>query len=353
MPNHLQYVVFSVLIWLLKPMGAFPWSGLDVVGRRTQRDINCSDNLEYLNGKICCLNCPAGTRMISACTTAREKGQCEECDDGTYTEHTNSLKHCFKCTQCRSDQEIVRPCTHTHNAECQCKLGGFCAPDQACEVCKKCSRCEKDEELVRNCTPTSNTECKKIQPKSGSSSANASVIVPLVLLAVVAIGVTPVCVWRYRRATDSQRSQPGRVKVGQHSDNCPTEEVRSGEPRRLSCSGLILSRQLEDEQLPKLVPVNGEESLRKCFEYFEEIDVDYHKRFFRHLGISDNVIKSKEHLLYEDRIHELLNIWVEKEGREASLNDLLKALLDLNQRRTAENVKENAIHYGHYFCEEK
>lgn len=30
----------------------------------------------------------------------------------------------------------------------------------------------------------------------------------------------------------------------QHSDNCPTEEVRSGEPRRLSCSGLILSRQL-------------------------------------------------------------------------------------------------------------
>lgn len=95
----------------------------------------------------------------------------------------------------------------------------------------------------------------------------------------------------------------------------------------------------------------GEESLKKCFEYFEEIDVDYHKRFFRHLGIIDNVIKSKEQLPYEDRIHELLNIWVEKEGKEASLNDLLKALLDLNQRRTAENVKEYAIQNGHYFCE--
>lgn len=91
--------------------------------------------------------------------------------------------------------------------------------------------------------------------------------------------------------------------------------------------------------------------MRKCFGYFEEVDVNYHKRFFRHLGIMDNVMKSKEDLPYEDRIHELLNIWVEKEGREASLNDLLKALLALNQRRTAETVKENAIHSGQYFCE--
>lgn len=95
----------------------------------------------------------------------------------------------------------------------------------------------------------------------------------------------------------------------------------------------------------------GEESLRRCFGYFEEMDVDYHKRFFRHLGISDNVIKGKEYLQYEDKIHELLNIWLEKEGRDASLNVLLKALLDLNQRRTAETVKENAIDNGHYVCE--
>lgn len=92
----------------------------------------------------------------------------------------------------------------------------------------------------------------------------------------------------------------------------------------------------------------GEESLRKCFELFEEMDIDYYRRFFRHLGISDNVIKSKDSLSYDDRLHELLNIWVEKEGLEASLNDLLKELLALNQRRTAENIKENAIRNGHY-----
>ncbi|XP_076586034.1 hematopoietic death receptor isoform X2 [Chaetodon auriga] len=342
-----QCMVLVVLIWLL--MG----SGFVAGPSRTQRDIHCRDNLEYPNGNICCLNCPAGTRMISPCTTARERGTCEECDDGTYTEHDNSLNQCFKCTQCRSDQEIVRACTHTHDTECQCKLGVFCAPDQACEVCKKCLKCEKDEEIVRNCTSTSNTECKKIQPNSGSASAKASVIVPLILFAAVVIGGIVAYVCR-RRATDSQRNLPDGLKAGPHySDNRPTEGGRSGEPQRLSCSSLILSRQLEDEQFPKLVPVNGEESLRACFECFEEVDIDYHKRFFRHLGVSDNVIKSKEHLLYEDKIHELLNIWVEKVGREASLNDLLKALLDLNQRRTAETVKENAINSGHYIFEEK
>ncbi|KAM7392140.1 hypothetical protein PAMP_022773 [Pampus punctatissimus] len=95
----------------------------------------------------------------------------------------------------------------------------------------------------------------------------------------------------------------------------------------------------------------SEESLRKSFDYFEEMDIDCHKRFFRHLGITDNVIKSKEHLAYEDKIHELLNVWVEKEGRDASLNDLLKVLLSMNQRRTAETIKENAIESGHYTCE--
>ncbi|XP_038560166.1 tumor necrosis factor receptor superfamily member 10A-like isoform X1 [Micropterus salmoides] len=395
-----------VSIWPLSPTGAFPRIGTDLGGSRTRRDVTCRDGLEYPNGNICCLNCPAGTHMKSPCTIAGEKGKCEECDYGTYTEHANGLEHCFKCTLCHSDQEIVKPCTPSQDTECQCKPGGFCAPDQACEVCKKCSRCGKDEVIGRNCTPTTNTECKKIQPSSGSTSANTWVIVTLSLLAAGAIVVVmAVCVCRRHRATDSQRNLPDGPKAGQqYSDNCPTEEKKNGETRSLSslnqtrplvrakssvgmeeerkvlCESLSSSasnsqhsltgllshpapprkacpmvprqpNRREDEQFPSLVPVNGVESLRKCFGYFEEVDVNYHKRFFRHLGIMDNVIKSKEDLPYEDRIHELLNIWVEKEGREASLNDLLKALLALNQRRTAETVKENAIHSGQYFCE--
>ena len=96
---------------------------------------------------------------------------------------------------------------------------------------------------------------------------------------------------------------------------------------------------------------SGEDSLKKCFEYFEDLDVDYHKRFFRHLGINDNLIKSKDHLHHEDRIHELLNVWMEKVGKEASLNHLLKALLTFNQRLTAETVIAKAIASGYYVRE--
>ncbi|KAL7392613.1 hypothetical protein ABVT39_027191 [Epinephelus coioides] len=409
MTEWLQYLVYFSLMWPLKPMGAFPRSSRDVGGSRTQRDVLCIENLEYQQGNICCLNCPAGTRLISPCDRAGRRGQCEECDDGTYTEHDNGLKHCFKCTQCRSDQEIVRPCTHTQDAECQCKLGRFCDPDDACEVCKRCSRCGTDEVVVRNCTPTANTECKKIQAISDSASAGTSVT----LVCVVAVGVGLVIgimvfiFVRRRRATGSQRNPDG-LKAGQHhSDTRPAEESSNGETRRLSRMNLIPSRQLvralsstgtederkvlceslsssasnsqhsltgppcsafpappppqaspvvlrqpnrEDEQFPTLAPVNGEESLRSCLPYVEEIDYDLHKRFFRHLGINDNEIKSRESLPYDEKIHELLKVWMEKRGREASLNDLLKALLDLNHRRTAEIIKEKALDNGHYVC---
>lgn len=79
--------------------------------------------------------------------------------------------------------------------------------------------------------------------------------------------------------------------------------------------------------------------------------MDYHKRFFRHLDINDNVVKDKDGLLFEDRIHSLLNIWLEKAGREATLDTLLQVLCNLNQRRTAENIKEKAVLHGHYLYE--
>lgn len=98
-------------------------------------------------------------------------------------------------------------------------------------------------------------------------------------------------------------------------------------------------------------PPAGQESLRRCFEYFEELDLDYHNKFFRRLSISDNEVKSKEELPYEDRLHLLLHTWMEKKGRGASLDQLLQVLLDLRQRRTADNIRDKAVEHGHYRCE--
>ncbi|XP_026199572.1 hematopoietic death receptor isoform X3 [Anabas testudineus] len=349
MTNSLLYVVISFSFFTIHFTGAFPQLHLDSEGSRTLRNVQCRAP-EYPDGNVCCLNCPAGTHVKVPCTTPGQIGTCEECEDGKYTEHANGLHQCLKCILCRSDQEVVTHCTTTQNTVCQCKPGWFCAPDQACEVCKKCLRCGKDEVKVRNCTSTTNTECKKKELNPGPSSANVAVIVSLALFAAAVVAGIIIVVVIYRRkrcsATDSSRNP--QKKTGQdYAADCLPEERRNGETQRSSISNWPL----EDEQFPTLSPLNGEESLRRCFGYFEEMDVDYHKRFFRHLGISDNVIKGKEYLQYEDKIHELLNIWLEKEGRDASLNVLLKALLDLNQRRTAETVKESAIDNGHYVCE--
>ncbi|XP_072243318.1 tumor necrosis factor receptor superfamily member 10B-like isoform X3 [Leuresthes tenuis] len=319
------FVVLSALFSVFKPTGAFPQPGFGWRGSRRGRDASCRNDLEYPHGSGCCLNCPAGEHVKSPCTTAGTMGTCGECPIGTFTEHANGFRQCFTCSMCRPDEEVVRKCSATQNTDCQCKPGRFCDPDHACEVCKKCSRCGSDEEMVRNCTATTNTECKKIQPKADSATVSAWLIVAVVLPLVALAALTLILIYFYKKrraTTGSQRNLPERMKA-----------------------------EKEDEQFPTLVPVNGEESLRGCFEFFELLDVDHHKRFFRHLGFSDNVIKSKENLLYEDKIHELLNMWIEREGKDASLNELMTALLNLNQKRTAELVKEKAVHHGHYLCE--
>ncbi|XP_030594269.1 tumor necrosis factor receptor superfamily member 6-like isoform X2 [Archocentrus centrarchus] len=339
MKPFLTYVICSVSVLLLKPTAAYPRSGLELGGSRARRHTTCRED-QYQHGGLCCLKCEAGKYVKSPCTKPETKGQCEECDYNTYIEHENNLNRCFTCKQCRSDQEIVRPCTHTQDTTCQCKSGRFCHIDQACEVCKKCSRCAEDEVIVRNCTSTTNTECKKIQNKSDSAPVIAVVVVSFIVLLA---GIIVVFVCKKKLPTDCLRNRPDRIKVEEDIQTAEDEETQ-----RSITTNLILPQHLEDEPLAKLVPVNDDESLKRCFDLFEELDVDYHKRFFRQLEISDNIIKSKESLPYEDRIHELLNFWVEKEGKGASLNALLQALIVLNQRRTAEIIHQKALDSGHY-----
>ncbi|XP_061762941.1 hematopoietic death receptor isoform X3 [Nerophis ophidion] len=317
MTTFLPFTVFFVLIGSFSSFATFSQAGSVI---RKRLDAVCGDE-EYLSNNICCLNCPAGSYVKSDCITAHTRGQCEECDHETFTEHASSLKKCISCVQCRSDQEIVRPCSPTQNTECQCKEGTFCAPEEACEVCKKCSRCKEDEKVARNCTATSNTECKKIPPQSEPPSKH----VLYVTLAIIAVGSALVFggICMYKKSSRSAGTQQN------------------------------LEKDLDEQPFSKVMPVNGVQSLRECFQYFEDVDCDYHKKFFRQLCMNDNVIKSKIHLPYDDRIHELLNIWLEREGKEASLNELLSALLECDQKQTAEMIKKKALEEGHYILENK
>ncbi|XP_072521341.1 hematopoietic death receptor isoform X2 [Salminus brasiliensis] len=346
-----------LLIWILQSTPAVePAQGLawapGAGQNRTRRGIACRDNLEYLHSGICCLYCPAGTYVKQHCTKASQRGVCESCDFGLYTEHENGLSECLQCTKCRSDQDLVEQCSSTTNSQCQCKKGYFCLPDQACEVCKTCSKCGEDEEVAVSCTSSSNTVCKK----RGFSRASTAAIV-FAVLAPAVIVLVAVLYWKAPGCSKTALAALWpRGVLQKDSTRCSVEDGHNELNAALEDSGpsqpFIVKSQPDSEGSRRLVPLNGEESLKRSFDLFEEMDVNYHSRFFRYIGLSDNAIRNAESLSLEDRVYGLLKVWLEKEGMRADLNTLIEALLHFNQRLSAENITARAVSSGHYRYED-
>lgn len=92
--------------------------------------------------------------------------------------------------------------------------------------------------------------------------------------------------------------------------------------------------------------IGEEESLSKSFDLFDTLDVRYHNKFFRSIGVSDNAIKVAE--TSTDKVYDLLRVWMQKEGLRANINTLLQALLDLDQRYSAEHIASKAVERGYY-----
>ncbi|XP_056602125.1 hematopoietic death receptor isoform X3 [Triplophysa dalaica] len=357
--------------------------------------------------------------MKSPCFRDSEKGECEQCEFDSFTEHGNGLKKCLSCIKCRSDQDTIEKCTSTQNTRCVCKQGSFCLPDQACEVCKKCSKCKEDEEIVERCTVGSNTVCRKRESLGSSLSVTKLVVLPLIAMLVVC--TASFCYWKNTKRSKSavtSRSPKDVVKIcmGDRDDlreerqNAQNAKIDDSSPFQpflelnhsvgigspglsevekdrgpgdsltntsnssqisLSLSAVSSNPQpsnanhpsnsalsqhfctLECELSRRLLPLNGEESLKKSFDFFEEMDVHYHNRFFRFIGLSNNAIKVSESLFPDDRVYELLKIWMEKEGMKADFNTLIEALIYLDQRLSAENIIAKAISNGLFKYEDE
>ncbi|XP_009704103.1 PREDICTED: uncharacterized protein LOC104157030, partial [Cariama cristata] len=137
---------------------------------------------EYLHEGHCCLACPAGTYAAQHCSASHLKGRCLPCTEGEdYTAHENGLEECLPCRQCKEDQITLRPCTLTHDTECQCKQGYFC-PAEGCEICQRCSTmCPEGKEIVQNCNATMDLGCGL--PDQGSTA-----LVWITVIFLVAVG---------------------------------------------------------------------------------------------------------------------------------------------------------------------
>lgn len=140
--------------------------------------------------------------------------------------------------------------------------------------------------------------------------------------------------------SSSQTSLPG-LPTGASSGNSPHQ---SPNPPRLTPAAI--DNPLEH----RLVPLQGsEKSLKKSFDLFDEyLDVRIHNKFFRMIGVSDNHIRIAENGPPGDKVYELLKNWMQRQGLKADINDLLDALLSMDQRRSAENIASAALRRGYY-----
>uniref|UniRef100_A0A3B1KAT8 Tumor necrosis factor receptor superfamily, member a n=1 Tax=Astyanax mexicanus TaxID=7994 RepID=A0A3B1KAT8_ASTMX len=377
---------------------------------RTARQQACLENQQYPHMGFCCKNCEAGTYVKEKCSTDQEKGLCAPCEPGTYAEHPTGMEQCLQCSQCHMDQITTRECTSSTNTQCECKPGFFCIPDEPCEVCKKCTRCKADEIEERKCTPTSNTKCKKRPPSPHDPTGTPTVSpAPQNSDAVVAGTVKSYSHCKRTSATDGLPVPSEEEKENSHNAGLEAEEPRpESRPLLQETQGLSSkSIPVEDEDrglgdslpnttsssqtslsaLPittpsmgesprdsprsqrpmcngekepeawakddgpprKLIPLLGEEtSLSKSFDLFDTLDVRMHNKFFRSIGLSDNAIKLAESQNAGDKVYELLRSWMQREGLRANINDLLQALLELDQRYTAEQISCKAVERGYY-----
>ncbi|XP_060643300.2 tumor necrosis factor receptor superfamily member 10A-like [Anolis sagrei] len=348
----------------------------------------------YLHEGQRCQKCPPGSRVDQHCTSDN-KTTCHPCNTDTFSKHSNALPKCFSCKTCRRLDEVeLQPCTTTSDTECACKNGTFCLPSFPCETCHKCTpRCPEGEQVVRPCTPTSDIECAPYttspSPPTGRSHEVATwTLIGLLLLLLLFVvpgmcwkfgccngakarGVTAV-LWRSKTLQCLQRNcSQGRHEEGDNLRNMrresrpPLQSCAPPSPKPLEMTPLQAaappgeeSHGCAAERKRHLLPVKGKdplEALRESFYTFiNEVPPEYWFRYVRALGLSEFDICAAEQNnkgLYERRF-QMLRTWLDRRGKEASLETLLETLCGIELRGVEDTVRERLVSQKIYVFEE-
>ncbi|XP_042332057.1 tumor necrosis factor receptor superfamily member 10A-like isoform X3 [Sceloporus undulatus] len=292
-----------------------------------------------------CRKCLPGFRVKDHCTPGVET-TCHPCDNDTFSKHLNALKACFPCKTCRQFDEVeLQPCTTTSDTLCACKNGTFCLPHHPCETCHKCRlRCPEGQQMVKPCTSTSDIECDPYVPSptpptetEGFSRSIIGIIVGCSLAGfLVLLAVTYRKKFRCCTRANSRGSTAGMWRFLpslKESQRCATERRRD------------------------LLPADGKDpvdALRSSFDIFiKEVPVKEWWRYMRALGLTDNEITRAErnHKDLEEQQFQMLRTWLDKSGKEASVNTLLKTLRNNELKGVEEKMRACLIFHGLYYEE--
>ncbi|XP_009471085.1 PREDICTED: tumor necrosis factor receptor superfamily member 10B [Nipponia nippon] len=319
-----------------------------------------------------CKKCPAGTYVAEHCKEKSGSSKCLPCKEDEYIEYPNDFSKCLGCRTCREDQVELSPCRAISDTQCACRNGTFCSPDHPCEMCQKCRpRCAKDEVELAPCTPHSDRQCGP--PTDTFSGSSSKWIIVVLLVAVPVVILLVVFLWKrcccrspgehqdylVRRLTRYQSGGPGtqdnirnelfsrdqllpRV-TGSVTPSAPGPQVTGP---RTSYPGVKPRR--------NLVPVQGKDPvslLRRSFDIFaRDVPTKDWKRFGRALGLLENDIALAE---MNDKyslepFFQMLNMWQNREGMNASVNTLLETLHEINLGGVAEDISSKLVQQGSF-----
>lgn len=349
---------------------------------------------EHSNGMYRCLpctHCRSDEIETASCSTTTDT-RCQ-CRPGTFCVPDQACEVCKRCAKCKPGEEEVKKCTHFSNTECRKRdpsptesslalptpsptspadivvpvsislcfililvliglaLWWFRFKQRSCEIpCSK-SDCDSSEIVKIPIDESGATAEERQNNQNAGLEGEEPRPESRPLLQETQAGMTKSSPPLEDEDRGLGDSLPNTTSSSQTSLSAlPTAASSCSTPHQSPTAPRLPPQDVDDPLRHRLLPVLGsEKSLKKSFDLFDEyLDVRIHNKFFRAIGVSDNHIRIAENGPSTDKVYELLKNWMQKQGLKADINDLLEALLGMNQRRSAESIASAALRKGYY-----
>ncbi|TMS08566.1 Tumor necrosis factor receptor superfamily member 10A [Larimichthys crocea] len=349
---------------------------------------------EHSNGMNRCLpctHCRSDEIETASCTTTTDT-RCQ-CRPGTFCVPDQACEVCKRCAKCKAGEEEVKKCTPFSNTECRKRdpsptkpspalptptptsppdlvapicisllfiflivvlalaLWWFVFKQRSCEIpCSK-SPCDSSEIVKIPINESGATAEERQNNQNAGLEGEETRPESRPLLQETQPGMTKASPPLEDEDRGLGDSLPNTTSSSQTSLSAlPTAASSGNTPRQSPTAFRPTPAYMEDPLRHRLLPLQGsEKSLKKSFDLFDEyLDVRIHNKFFRMIGVSDNHIRIAENGPPGDKVYELLKNWMQRQGLKADINDLLEALLSMDQRRSAESIASAALQRGYY-----
>ncbi|XP_031716021.1 tumor necrosis factor receptor superfamily, member a [Anarrhichthys ocellatus] len=352
---------------------------------------------EHSNGMNRCLpctHCRSDEIQTASCTTTTDTS-CQ-CRPGTFCVPDQACEVCKRCAKCKSGEEEVKKCTPFSNTECRKRdlsptetssalptptptspadivspicislaiiviaiiaalllHWWFVIKQRSCEVPCSTSHCDSSE-IVKIPIDESGATAEERQ-NNQNAGLEGEESRPESRPLLQETGMTKASPPLEDEDRGLGDSLPNTTSSSQTSLSAPPTAASPDNnppntPQQSPAAIRLPPADMDDPLQHRLVPLQGsEKSLKKSFDLFDEyLDVRIHNKFFRMIGVSDNHIRIAENGPPSDKVYELLKNWMQRQGLKADINDLLEALLSMDQRRSAESIASAALQSGYY-----